>query len=254
MNKLIGAIGPSPDDTFIEIGPGRGAITHALASRSRHVIAFEIDRDLATALRAAAPPNLIVVEGDFLDVTPEALRSALPAGDIGRPIRVAGNLPYNVASPILFRLLDLHAAGIPLSDAHLMLQREVADRLAARPGTRQYGALTVLVGHAAAVDRTLTLPPGAFRPAPKVQSAVVRLRFHAPDPPVKRAQVFTDLVRLVFTHRRKTLANALGKRGREYFPGIDPSRRPETLSIAEFARIADALADLDATGPAGAVL
>jgi 16S rRNA (adenine1518-N6/adenine1519-N6)-dimethyltransferase len=253
VDQLIRAIGPGPDDTFIEIGPGRGAITRALAARSRRVVAFEIDRDLAAALQETAPPNLTVAQGDFLDVTPERLRSVLSLAELSGPLRVAGNLPYNVAAPILFRLLQLYAAGVPLSDAHLMVQREVADRLAAKPGTREYGALTVLVGHSAAVQRILALPPGAFRPAPKVHSAVVRVQFHPPHPPVKKEDVFTGVVRLAFSHRRKTLANALGRRG-GLLAGIDPARRPETLSIAEFARLADALAETGLTAAAGAVL
>ena len=237
----MAAIAPAPTDTFFEIGPGRGAMTRVLSSRSRRVVAFEIDRDLAVTLRATAPANLTIVEGDFLDATPDSLRSVLSADELARPIRAAGNLPYNVASPILFRLLELYEAGLPVTDAHVMLQREVAERLVATPGTREYGVLTILIGHSATVDKVLTLPPGAFRPAPKVHSAVVRLRFHPPDPPVTQRQVFDNLVRLAFTHRRKTLANALGKSGRASLvtAGIEPTRRPETLSIAEFARLAD---------------
>jgi 16S rRNA (adenine1518-N6/adenine1519-N6)-dimethyltransferase len=140
-----------------------------------------------------------------------------------------------------------------------MLQREVADRLVALPGNKQYGVLSVLIGHTAEIRKVLSLPPGAFRPAPKVDSAVVRLRFRPPDPPVKSAQVFADLVRAVFTRRRKTLSNALLAYGgrvsvphADPFPvrelqraGIDGHRRPETLTIKEFARLADAFADAD---------
>lgn len=247
VDKVLRAIAPASDQTFIEIGPGRGAMTRALTARARRVVAFEIDRDLAAGLKQTAPANLTVVEGDFLDVTPEMLRTVLTAGELAQPIRVAGNLPYNVASPILFKLVELLAAGIRLADAHVMLQREVADRLVATPGTGEYGVLAVLLGHVAGVEKVLTLPAGAFRPAPQVQSAVVRLQFHPPSPPVEKGQVFVDLVRAVFTRRRKTLANALlayEKRGREYLiaAGIDGRRRPETLSIAEFAKLADAIA------------
>ncbi len=259
VDKLIREISPREDDTFLEIGPGRGALTHPLAERARRVLAFEIDHDLAAALTESAAAHLRVVDGDFLDVTADRLRPLLSADEWSRPVRVAGNLPYNVASPILFKLAELFADGLPLADAHVMLQREVADRLIARPATSEYGVLTVLIGHIAEVAKVLSLPPGAFRPAPKVSSAVVRLRFHPPDPPVKKGQVFTDLVRAVFTRRRKTLANALlayEERGRESFPavlacaGLDGSRRPETLSIAEFARLADAVADFPLSGPA----
>lgn len=243
VDKLIRAIAPAPEQTFIEIGPGRGALTRALTAQTRRVVAFEIDRDLAAELTRTAPSNLTVVEGDFLHITAEQMRSLFSADELARPIRVAGNLPYNVASPILFGLLALHADGIPLADAHVMLQREVAQRLLARPGTGEYGVLSVLVGHRASVTPVLNLPPGAFRPAPKVHSSVVRLQFHPPDPPVRDERVFVDLVRTVFTKRRKTLGNALGKRlekkGRESFL----ARRPETLSIPEFATLADALTD-----------
>jgi 16S rRNA (adenine1518-N6/adenine1519-N6)-dimethyltransferase len=287
VEKLIREIAPSSGDTFLEIGPGRGALTTPLAARAGRVVAFEIDHDLAAALAEAAPPHLTIVDGDFLDLTADRLRALLTAADASRPIRVAGNLPYNVASPILFTLARLFAAGVPLSDAYVMLQREVADRLIAQPGTGDYGVLTVLLGHTAEVTKVLSLPPGAFRPAPKVSSAVVRLRFHPPDPLVKEGQVFTDLVRAVFTRRRKTLANALlayEERGRESFSaepfptpsslsdpdpspaassmrtrepvpallaraGIDGRRRPETLSIAEFARLADALVDAALSAP-----
>ena len=254
--KLVRTIAPGPGDAFIEIGPGRGAITRELAAASRKVVAFEIDRDLAASLEQAKPENLTVVEGDFLDITAESLRSVFPAGDLAGAIRVAGNLPYNVASPILFMLLDLFADGVPLSDAYLMLQREVAGRLIGRPGTREYGVLTVLIGHSAGVEKVLSLPPGAFRPPPKVHSAVVRLRFHPPDPPVKNRAVFSALVRGVFTKRRKTLENALGKPSRSALTaaGLDGRRRPETLTIADFVRLADALVDLGLPTPGAAVL
>ena len=263
VDKVIRQIAPDPAETFIEIGPGRGALTRPLVDRARRLIAFEIDHDLAAALTASAPAHVTIVDGDFLEVTFDRLGALLKPDAASSPIRVAGNLPYNVASPILFKLASLYAEGAPLTDAHVMLQREVADRLVATPGTGDYGVLTVLLGHTAEVGRVLSLPPGAFRPAPKVHSSVVRLRFHPPDPPVKKGQVFTDVVRAVFTQRRKTLANALSafpKRGRESFKealaraDIDGTRRPETLTIAEFARLADALADITLPGERGAVL
>jgi len=245
-DKVIRAIDPQADEVFVEIGPGPGVLTRRLAARTRAVIAYEIDRDLAAALDQSGLPNVGVIEGDFLDahVSLEA-EPTEPAA-----LRAAGNLPYNVASPILFKLIDLYRSGVPFADATIMLQREVADRLVAKPGGKEYGVLSVLIQHSAAVERLLTLPAGAFRPAPKVQSALVRLRFHPPDPPVKDAAVFEALVTAVFTRRRKTLANALLA-----FPpavrrsplealqaaGLDGRRRPETLSVAEFARLADVL-------------
>ena len=262
VDKLIQAIAPSGDQTFLEIGPGRGALTFPLAAAARRVLAFEIDRDLSTGLRAAAPDNLTVVDGDFLDLTADQLRMALRAGADPEPatLRAAGNLPYNVAAPILFKLVALHKAGMPLTDASIMLQREVADRLTATPGTKEYGVLAVLIGQTATVRRIMALPPGAFRPAPKVQSAVVRLEFHAPEPAALDPELFTSLVQSIFTRRRKTLANAL-----KAFPlsaaltpavalrtaDVDGRRRPETLSIPEMVRLADAFVGIRSAGRPG---
>jgi 16S rRNA (adenine1518-N6/adenine1519-N6)-dimethyltransferase len=168
-----------------------------------------------------------------------------------RMIRVVGNLPYNVASPILFKLVELYAAGIPVTDATVMLQREVADRLIASPGSKDYGVLSILIQHQATAERVLALPPGAFRPAPKVNSAVVRLRFHAPEPRPLSQPIFVALTQAIFTRRRKTLANALlAFDGALRLPpahalanvGIDGTRRPETLSVAELVGISDAFA------------
>ena len=260
-DKLIHAIAPSADQTFLEIGSGRGALTGPLAARAAHVLAFEIDRDLVAELRPSVPPNVTVVEGDFLKFSAEQLEQLMP-GVLARrrpgTLRVAGNLPYNAAAPILFKLIELHRAGIPLADGTVMLQREVADRLTATPGTRAYGILAVLIGQSARVERLLSLPPGAFRPPPKVHSAVVRLAFHAPEPGARNPQLFAALVHAIFTRRRKTLSNAL-----KAFPlgaattaarvlelaGVEGGRRPEALTIAELVRLADAFATIDAAGP-----
>jgi len=250
--KVVRAIAPAPDQTFIEIGPGRGAITTLLASSAQDVLAFEIDRDLAEALRREATANVHIVEGDFLTITPDEVRQSFRTVDrAAASIRVAGNLPYNVASPILFRLIDLYQSGIPLTDATLMLQREVATRLLASPGNKDYGVLTILVGRHATIEPVLQLPAGAFRPMPKVLSTLVRLRFHPASPLVHDERVFESLVQAIFTRRRKTLANALLA-----YPlkphqlstallrsaGLDPQQRPETLTIEEFARLADVVA------------
>ena len=253
VEKVIRAINPQPGETFIEIGAGRGALTFPLARLAKAVAAYEIDRDLAAMLQARAPQNVAVIPNDFLN-TDEYLSFET------RPVlRVAGNLPYNIASPILFRLIAMHAASeppdSPLIDATVMVQREVADRLVAEPGTREYGVLSVLVRHSSTVERLLNLPPGAFRPAPQVASALVRLRFHAPAPPVRSHRIFETLVQAVFTRRRKMLANALlACEDHGIRPGLSPAealdrarldgrRRPETLSIHEFGRLADVYAD-----------
>ena len=237
VDKVVRAIDPKAHETFIEIGPGRGALTRPLAACATAVFAYEIDRDLAAALRSTAPSNVSVIEGDFLDAEPPS----------GRAMRVAGNLPYNVGAPILFKLVAWYRLGQPLVDATLMLQREVADRLTASPATREYGVLTVLVGRHASVERLLNLPPGAFRPVPKVQSAIVRLRFHPPDPVADDENLLEAVVKASFTRRRKTLANALAAFASARLSaaealsraGIDAARRPETLSFAEWVCLAN---------------
>lgn len=248
-DKVVAAIAPKGDEAFIEIGPGPGALTRPLAEAAASVVACELDRDLAALLRDEAIPRVRIVEGDFLKLPVETLRDTLAEHAPGATqFRVAGNLPYNVASPIMFRLIDLHRQGLALTDATIMLQREVADRLLASTGTSDYSLLTVLIGHRAKVTRLLNLPPGAFRPAPKVHSAVVRLAFHDPQPAVASEPVLAAVTSAVFSRRRKTMGNALqayGQIGSQEAAalleqaGIDPVRRPETLSIAEFARVAD---------------
>jgi 16S rRNA (adenine1518-N6/adenine1519-N6)-dimethyltransferase len=243
--KLIDSLAPSPTDVFLEIGPGRGALTRPLATRVSRVIAVEIDRDLAAALGAEAPLHVRVVQHDFLEADLHELLRDEP-----RPVRVVGNLPYNISSPILFKLLDVADAGRMLSDATLMLQKEVADRLVARPGTSDHGALALQVALTADVERILTLPPGAFRPPPKVTSAVVRLRFRPPLVDVGDADLFQRVVRGVFLHRRKTLLNALkpvadalGQNASAIVEraGIDPGLRPESLSVEDMARLSRAM-------------
>lgn len=249
--KVVQAIAPLPDQTFFEIGPGRGAITGLLAAAATRVVAFEIDRDLASSLRRERPSNVHVVEGDFLAVTPDELREVIAAGDVvANVVRVAGNLPYNVASPILFKLVEFYAQGIPFSDATVMLQREVATRLTASAGNKDYGVLTILIGRHASIEPVLQLPAGAFRPVPNVQSTLVRLLFHPATPTVRDERVFEGITQAIFTRRRKTIANALlaYPLPADQSPvtllaaaGLDPTRRPETLTIQELARLSDAL-------------
>jgi 16S rRNA (adenine1518-N6/adenine1519-N6)-dimethyltransferase len=251
-DKLVTAIDPRPDDRFLEIGPGPGALTLRLAPRVQSIVAIEIDRNMAAALESQAPGNVRIIRQDFLgtDITP------LPSG---APLRVAGNLPYNVSSPILFKLLDLQRSARVFSDATLMLQREVADRIEAVPGTGDYGVLAVLIQLRAEVQRLLTLPPGAFRPPPKVHSAAIRLRFRD-EPAIQLVDeaVFTGMIRSVFTQRRKTLNNALRpfaeSRGTDVrdvlrLAPIDPMRRPETLTLQEFGHLANLLAADPAAQP-----
>ncbi len=246
--KLVKAVDAKPDEDILEIGPGRAAITRPLAEQCGRLLAVEIDRDLAAALAATKLANVTVIVGDVLaiDLAP-AISDWLgsPLGP-GHRVRVVGNLPYNISSPILFSLLELAATTGGVRDAILMLQKEVADRLVARVGTGDYGVLTVLTGVHADVTRLLSLPPGAFRPAPQVHSAVVRLAFRPPTADIPDMAGFVRMVRTMFTQRRKTLANALKPFGteRSIIPGdalaaagVDGRRRPETLDMAELATL-----------------
>jgi 16S rRNA (adenine1518-N6/adenine1519-N6)-dimethyltransferase len=252
--RLVEAIGPQATDVFLEIGSGRGALTHPLAARAGRVIAVEVDRDLAAGLARATPPNVTIVAADILSadvasllasIAPPSAAGATPPLSPG--LRVVGNLPYNISSPILFRLLALARSGFPVLDATLMLQREVADRVLAAPDHRDYGVLAVLVQLRAQVERVFTLPPGAFRPPPAVRSSVVRLTFHPPEVALADEGIFEAMVRSVFAYRRKMLSNALepfaASRGVAAArlvaqAGLDPRRRPETLDLADLSRLA----------------
>jgi 16S rRNA (adenine1518-N6/adenine1519-N6)-dimethyltransferase len=244
-DKLIAAIDPQPGDHFLEIGAGPGALTIRLAPRVARLTAVEVDPAMIGALGPKLPANVTLLHADFLNLDPASLGTG--------PVRVAGNLPYNVSSPILFKLIGMHrafgrgVAGPALLDASWRVQREVAERIEAKPGGRDYGVLAILVQLHADVRRALTLPPGAFRPPPKVHSAVVSLHFRSPRVAVHDDDAFTAMVRSMFTQRRKTLSNALkpyaeslgaSAAGALAAAGIDPQRRPETLQLEELARLA----------------
>ena len=242
-----------PQDVVLEIGAGAGAITVPLAATGAPILAVEIDRDLAGDLAAKVPPNVSIITADFLktDVLPflTALQPNLPpatgpAPQLARRFRVVGNLPYNISSPILFRLIELSRAHEVFADATLMVQREVADRLVARPGTKEYGVLSVFAQIYADIDRKLDLPPAAFSPPPRVRSSVVRLTFRRSPVRIADELVFQQVVKVAFMQRRKMLSNAL----KHYDPtapavlalaGIDGKRRPETLTLAEFAKLTE---------------
>ncbi len=219
-----------PEDTVVEIGPGAGALTTELAAAARRVIAIEIDRDLIAGLRAAMPANVDIVEGDALEVP-------FPKGRF----HVAGNLPYSVATPLFKRFIENRTR---ILDATVMIQKEVADRLVAEPGDAAYGPLSVLVQYYARVKYGFTVAPGAFKPRPKVRSAVVRLEWR---PGVADAKAFTDFVQRTFSSRRKTLANNLlhmfghlsriDVLARLDRAGVGAHSRPEELSVAEFMRV-----------------
>lgn len=232
---IVAAVAPRAGDRMVEIGPGRGALTHALLERLEHLYAIEIDRDLVARLRAEfAPARLTVYEGDALEFDFSAL---------GPQLRVVGNLPYNISTPLLFRLAR-HAGAI--RDIHVMLQREVVERMLAAPATAAYGRLSVMLQYRFRMERVLAVPAGAFRPAPRVESVVVRMVPHAPLPhPARDETLLASVVRVAFSQRRKTLRNALGGVvGAEALAalGIAPGARAETLAVEQFVRIANALA------------
>jgi 16S rRNA (adenine1518-N6/adenine1519-N6)-dimethyltransferase len=234
LARIAAAIDPKPGDHLVEIGPGTGLLTDELARRLGHLDVVEIDRDLAQALRDRYDPARVSVhEADALEFD----FTRLP-----RPLRVAGNLPYNVSTPILFRMAEIADA---LEDCVFMLQKEVVERMVAEPASPEYGRLSVMLQYRFAMAIALRVPPGAFTPPPKVDSAVVRMkpldgsRLQARDP-----QRFAQVVAASFGQRRKTLRNALrAHAGEDAFAsaGIDPQRRGETLSVAEFVRLADAV-------------
>jgi len=262
--KVVTAIQPAPGDVFVEIGPGTGALTLPLGATGAPILAVEIDRDLSRQLAAVVPSHVTVFTGDFLNVDVLPLLSGLqpqrPADSTDhsaapRRFRLVGNLPYHLSSPMIAHLVRLHRQTGMFADATLMLQREVADRLVARPGTRDYGSLSVLVQMHTQSARLLDLPPGAFTPPPKVRSSLIRLVFGPPAAKVPDEVEFERLVKALFSQRRKTLLNAL----KRFDPagaavlavsGLDGRRRPETLQVTEIA----GLAQLFASVRRGAVL
>ena len=242
VKKLINAVQVSSGDTFLEIGAGLGALTLPVAMKARKVIAVEIDTRLSEELKTKTPENVEVITADFLKINLEKLLESEK-----KPIRVIGNLPYKLSSPILFRLTATHNSGLLFSDATLMLQHEVAERLVAVPGNKLYGVLAIQISLHAERTKLLRLPPGAFRPQPKVTSSVVNLHFHSNPFDANTLRVFEWLTRGLFMQRRKTLANSLqaliserGLNSRQVlsFLDINPTRRPETLKLDEISALA----------------
>ncbi|MGG6343396.1 16S rRNA (adenine(1518)-N(6)/adenine(1519)-N(6))-dimethyltransferase RsmA [Stenotrophomonas indicatrix] len=236
IDKIVMAVNPRDGDRLVEIGPGQGAITLPLLRVHPKMTVIEFDRDLIAPLTAAAEPlgELTIVNRDVLRVDFTELAD-------GQPIRLVGNLPYNISSPILFHALE-HAAVI--SDMHFMLQKEVVDRMAAGPGSKVFGRLSVMLQAYCEVTSLFVVPPGAFRPPPKVDSAVVRLIPRDPATiSIKDHKRFADVVRAAFGQRRKTLRNALNNVvSAEQFvaAGVRPDARAEQLDVAEFIALANA--------------
>jgi 16S rRNA (adenine1518-N6/adenine1519-N6)-dimethyltransferase len=235
VGRIVAALDPRPDDNLVEIGPGLGALTRPLLERVGRLTVIEIDRDLAAKLQAQYPPHRLSVRIADALVFDFAL--------LGTDLRVIGNLPYYISTPLLFHLAQ-YDAGI--RDLTVMLQKEVVDRMTAAPATPDYGRLSVTLQVRFRVERLFTVPAGAFRPAPKVESAVARLT------PLREARarladedLFARIVAAAFGQRRKTLRNAvrtLASDAELERAGIDPGARGETLSVAHFVRLANVLA------------
>lgn len=247
VDRILELVAPTARDLVVEIGPGRGALTETLAARAGRLVALELDAELAARLqeRFAAAAHVEVRHADAHHFDYPGLRALVPAAE-GRLLAV-GNLPYSVGKPILAALVE---AAPPIDEMALMLQKEVAERVAAAPGGKTYGALSVLTQIRCAVRLAFSVPPMAFAPPPQVDSAVLHLTAHR-SPPVALTDParFARVVRAAFSQRRKSLVNALAAglstgtaRARHLVEaaGLDPGRRAETLSLAEFARLAEA--------------
>lgn len=240
IDRIVSSISPKDGDTLVEIGPGEGAMTMPLLAVAKRMTAIELDTDLIPGLqqRAAAIGELRIVHSDVLKVDFSALAAELGA----ERLRIAGNLPYYISSPILFHCVE-HAAAI--QDMHFMLQKEVVDRMAAEPGSKVYGRLSVMLQLACRVTPLFTVPPGAFRPPPKVDSAVVRLvPLPADQRPAGDPAKIHAVVKAAFAMRRKTLANTLKGMIDEATiraVGIDPRARAETLAPTDFVKLANVM-------------
>lgn len=244
VGKIVDAIAPRAGDTVVEIGPGLGALTAPLLERLDHLHVVEIDRDLIDRLRERFPADRLTIHaGDALRFDFGALK-----GD--GPLKIVGNLPYNISSPLLFHLAD---SADRVTEMHFMLQKEVVDRMVAAPGSGDYGRLSVMLQVRFRMERLFVVPPGAFNPAPKVDSAVVRMipidvtkvgaGGTASDP-----ALFAKLVAAAFAQRRKMLRNTLSGFGGEKFleaQGIAPTARAEELAVADYVRLANALVRAD---------
>jgi 16S rRNA (adenine1518-N6/adenine1519-N6)-dimethyltransferase len=233
IDGIVDAIDPQPGQALVEIGPGLGAMTDPLVARSKHLTVVELDRDLAARLRKRA--ELTVVESDVLKVDFAAL-----ARQAGQKLRVVGNLPYNISTPILFHLLE---SVEHVLDQHFMLQKEVVDRMAATPGNKDFGRLSVMLQWRYAIESVLDVPPEAFDPPPRVDSAVVRMVPLA-SPAGLDAALLGELVTVAFSQRRKLLRHTLGRwlTERGFSGDFDTQRRAEEVPVAEYLALARSLA------------
>jgi 16S rRNA (adenine1518-N6/adenine1519-N6)-dimethyltransferase len=244
IQRIISAVRPAPGQHLVEIGPGRGALTAGLLEAAGALDVIELDRDLVGPLaeRLGHLGRLRVHQADALRFDLCSLLTDGSESGAGARLRIIGNLPYNISTPLLFRFLDQAAC---IRDLHLMLQREVVERMAAEPCQKIYGRLSVMVQSRCRVERVLTVGPGAFTPAPKVDSAVVRLVPQEPPPVlIEDPALHARLVAAAFAQRRKRLSNSLrGIADAELIASceLDPGSRAEQLGIADFARLANAV-------------
>ena len=237
IDAIVREIAPTPGQTMVEIGPGLAALTQPLVERLGQLTVIELDRDLARRLREH--PHLRVVESDVLRVDFTALAQEIQPDNPGQKLRVVGNLPYNISSPILFHLLD-HVGVI--EDQHFMLQKEVIDRMVASPATGDYGRLSVMLQWRYAIEPLLEVPPSAFEPPPAVDSAVVRMVPLA-EPALADATLLGELVTAAFSMRRKLLRHSLGRwlQARGASVPFDLQRRAEEVPVADYVALARAL-------------
>lgn len=236
IDRIVEVIAPSPSDTIVEIGPGEGAITGSLAGRAGTLHAIEFDRDLAASLkrRYAAQDKVFVHEADALKFRFD---------DLGSDLRIAGNLPYNISTPLLFHLVNFRQC---IRDLHFMLQKEVVDRITAEPGSKSYGRLTVMLACYMESVPLFDVGPDAFRPPPKVMSSVFRMRPHPPGTlDIKHPRELSSLVMQAFGKRRKTIRNALKGTVNEsqlMASAIDPGSRPEQVPVKNWIALSDQFA------------
>ena len=233
IDQIVQAIAPLPGDAMVEIGPGLAAMTQPLVERLGHLNVIELDRDLALRLRQH--PQLSVTEADVLNVDFTALAASLQT----QQLRVVGNLPYNISTPILFHLLD-HVAVV--KDQHFMLQKEVVERMVAAPSTANYGRLSVMLQWRYDMEMVLLVGPQAFDPPPRVDSAVVRM-MPWPQPADVQLKLLSELVQVAFSQRRKLLRHTLGQwlEARAFSGVFDVKRRAEEVAVAEYVALAQAL-------------
>ena len=232
IDAIVDLIAPQPGQALIEIGPGLGAMTNPLLARCEKLTVIELDRDLAQRLRAR--PGIAVIEADVLQVDFAALALAH-----GQPLRVVGNLPYNISSPILFHLLGVADRVV---DQHFMLQKEVVERMAAGPGTKDYGRLSVMLQWRYDIESVLDVGPDSFDPPPRVDSAIVRM-LPLPDAPGVDPTLLSELVRVAFSQRRKLLRHTLGRwlEERAFAGTFDVQRRAEEVPVADYLALAASL-------------